>query len=660
VNTTIDYVLTAEVEQLVLLGSSDIDGTGNGLGNLITGNGGNNILSGLGGNDTLVGGEGNDILDGGEGRDTLNGGNGDDVFIVDVVNDSIVETSTGGRDTVQTAIAWKLGSYLEDLVLTGTDSVAGTGNSLANTITGNAGANLLGGESGNDTLYGGLGDDTLNGGSNNDDLYGGTGNDTFIVDNLGDRVFESGAGSDTVQSSVAFTLGALVEALVLTGSAGIAGTGNTMSNVITGNTGGNALNGDAGADTLYGGAGADTLDGGTGGDRMEGGTGSDTYVVDNAGDVLLELAAGGTDTVRSSIAWTLGAELEALVLTGAGAINGTGNALANTITGNGANNRLFGLDGADTMAGGDGDDSLDGGTGNDSMTGGAGNDTFVVDSTGDRVSEAAGGGTDTVQTALAHTLASNVENLVLTGAAAVNGTGNTLANTLTGNNAANGLYGGSGDDTILGGGGADTLDGGTGADSLTGGAGNDTYVVDDLADSVTEIAGQGRDTVRASVSQTLGAEVEDLVLTGTAALNGTGNDLGNRLTGNSAVNILSGGLGADTLAGLSGNDNLTGGGGADAFVFLSTSSGTDTITDFNAVGGSGAQGDTLRFEGLLVGTFAYLGTGTFTGGFDNSEARVSGDTVQIDSDGNGSADITIRLTGLTAATQLTAVDFVWV
>ena len=138
---------------------------------------------------------------------------------------------------------------------------------------------------------------------------------------------------------VSFALGANVENLTLTGSADIDGTGNALANVLTGNSGANTLDGGAGADTLTGGA------------------GDDTYVVDNAGDSLTENAGEGTDTVRSSIAWTLGANLENLVLTGSAAIDGTGNAANNQLTGNGNDNVLDGRAGADAMAGGMGDDT---------------------------------------------------------------------------------------------------------------------------------------------------------------------------------------------------------------------------------------------------------------------------------------------------------------
>src|SRR4029453_2371617 len=135
----------------------------------------------------------------------------------------------------------------------------------------------------------------------------------------------------------------------------------------------------------------------------------------------------------------------------------------------------------------------------------------------DSVTESANAGTDTVQSTITYTLGANLERLTLIGAAAINGTGNTLANVLTGNSANNTLTGGSGNDTLFGNAGNDTLNGGTGNDSLSGGAGDDTYIVDATGDSLTENANEGTDTVQSSVTYTLGAEVERLTLTGSSA-----------------------------------------------------------------------------------------------------------------------------------------------
>ncbi len=438
------YTLAPDLENLTLTGTAALNGTGNASNNVITGNAGANRLDGAGGNDTL---------DGGVGADTLIGGAGNDRFIVDNGSDVITEAAGAGTDTVQANRTYTLSANLENLVLTGTAAINGTGNASNNAITGNDGANSLNGGDGNDTLDGGLGSDTL---------VGGAGNDVFVVNDAGDVVTEAlNGGTDTVQSSRTYTLGATLENLTLTGSTAINGTGNAGDNALTGNSGRNSLTGGAGNDTIIGGVGADT---------MVGGAGNDVYGVDNAGDVVTEALNGGTDTVQSSRTYTLGANVENLTLTGAGAINGTGNGLNNTLTGNAGAN------------------VLNGGTGNDTMRGGAGNDTYVVNVLADQIVEAVNAGTDTVQTGLSYTLGANLERLVLTGSAAVNGTGNTLNNVLTGNTAANTLNGGTGNDTLNGGAGNDTLIGAAGADSLTGGAGNDAFLfnskvgVDTVAD----------------------------------------------------------------------------------------------------------------------------------------------------------------------------------
>jgi len=237
----------------------------------------------------------------------------------------------------------------------------------------------------------------------------------------------------------------------------------------------------------------------------------------------------------------------------------------------------------------------------------------VVDNVGDVVDETNGfgidaGGVDLVSAAVSYSLtglAAYVENLTLSGIAAINGTGNDLNNMLTGNVADNildgglgndTLTGGAGNDALLGGAGNDRLDGGIGADMLVGGAGNDSYVVDNVGDIVDETNGfgldaGGTDLVSASISYSLASFVENLTLTGTAAINGTGNDLANILNGNAADNTLFGGLGNDSLmggagndilVGGAGNDRLTGGVGSDTFQFGS-GDGKDTITDFDTL-----------------------------------------------------------------------------
>ena len=631
VQSSVSYSLTTNVENLLLSGTGNINGIGNDLVNTINGNAGNNTI------------------DGGVGADTMAGGAGDDIYVVDNAGDVITEVSGAGTDTVLAFISYALTTNAENLLLTGTSNINGTGNDLANTITGNAGNN------------------TIDGGAEADNLAGGAGDDTYLVDNTSDLVSEEASeGTDTVQSSVTYTLGRNIENLFLTGTGNLNGTGNDLANIITGNAGNNTIDGGAGADNLAGGAGDDTylvdstsdvvseeasegtdtihssvtytlganienlfltgtgnvngigndlantingnagnntLDGGAGADNMAGDAGNDIYVVDNAGDVVTEAASEGIDTVQSSIAFALNANVENLLLTGTGNINGTGNELANTITGNAGNN------------------IIDGGAGADNMAGNAGNDIYVVDNAGDVVTEAFGAGTDTVQSSISYALTANVENLTLTGTDDINGAGNVLNNLLAGNTGANILSGGAGDDTYLidntgdvvseeasegtdtvqssvtftlatnvenllltgigningigndlaniitGNAGNNTIDGGAGADNMAGNAGNDIYVVDDSGDVVKEASGSGTDTVQSSISYVLTPNVENLTLTGTGNINGTGNALNNLLTGNSAANILSGGAGDDTYLVENAGD----------IVLEAASEGTDTV-----------------------------------------------------------------------------------
>lgn len=344
--------------------------------------------------------------------------------------------------------------------------------------------------------------------------------------------------------------------------------GGGGNDTIAGNDAANLITGGAGADQIAGGNGNDTLDGGLGADSMTGGTGNDTYKVDTAADAVSEAAGGGIDTVVSSITYTLGTDVENLTLTGALSLNGTGNAGANTLTGN------------------TGDNVLNGGLGTDTMLGGMGNDTYVVDASSDVVTEGLSAGLDTVIAGVSYALGTNLENLALSGSGNINATGNGGQNQLTGN---------AGDNV---------LDGGLGTDTMAGGQGNDTYFLDSAADVVIEALNAGFDTVVTSLSYTLGANIENLTLTGLATRTGTGNGLDNvlinagsssilngldgndSLQGGTANDTLSGGNGNDGLTGGLGNNTLTGGAGADLFFFGKQLAGMDrdTVTDFLASG----------------------------------------------------------------------------
>ncbi|HLO76329.1 MAG TPA: calcium-binding protein [Magnetospirillum sp.] len=421
------------------------------------------------------------------------------------------------------------------------------------------------------------------------------------------------------QNQFAIVLCTTVSTIALSGGEGSDSlNGGAGWDTLYGNGGADALFGGIGNDTVEGGAGNDTLNGGSGADRLTGGAGDDAYVVDTARDITIETGdvSGGRDTVLSSVTWTLATAFENLTLTGALAISGTGNDAGNILNGNDAANGLTGNAGDDSFQGLGGNDTLDGGTGDDIMEGGAGNDIYLVDSARDTVYEttthsgtANAGGTDLVRSSVTWILGLYVEDLTLTGTAISNGVGNGLDNRIEGNGAANRLtgdggsdflsagagndllHGGTGNDTLLGGSGSDDLrgvdgndilNGGAGADVMHGGSGNDIYVVDSAGDTIHEttttlgtIDAGGVDEVRSSVSTILGLYVENLVLTGSVAANGTGNHLSNHIAGNVGANTLSGGGGNDFLAGDLGNDILIGGFGNDR---LDGGSGADTAS----------------------------------------------------------------------------------
>jgi Ca2+-binding RTX toxin-like protein len=405
VNATVHYGLTPNVENLTLQGSANLQGYGNGLANTLTGNTGNNLLDGGGGADTMIGRFGNDT------------------YFVDDAGDVVTEAGFEGTDAVFSTAHFSLSANVETLVLQGGADLQGYGNGLVNMLFGNAGNNLLNGNAGADTMI------------------GGAGNDTYFVDNTSDAAFENaGEGNDAVFATVHYGLAADVEILILQGGADLQGYGNGQTNTLYGNTGNNLLNGGGGADLMVGGA------------------GNDTYFVDNASDAAFENAGEGSDAVFASAHYGLAADVETLVLQGGADLQGYGNNLANTLYANTGNNLLNGAGAADTMYGG------------------IGNDTYFVDNGLDQVVENVGEGADAVFSTVHFILPTNVETLVLQGAAAANGTGNALANSIFGN---------SGDNR---------LDGQGAADTLTGNAGNDifAFVIGQAnGDTVVDFAGNG-------------------------------------------------------------------------------------------------------------------------------------------------------------------------
>jgi Ca2+-binding RTX toxin-like protein len=555
--------------------------------------------------------------------------------------------------------------------------------------------NVITGTSQNDELIGSTGDEVINalGGfdtitdfGGNDTLSGGDDRDVLVysTDNLGVKVDlarktaqnTGGAGTDILSSIEDITL--------LTGRGNDTVYGTNTANVIS--TG-------LGDDTVHARGGIDIILGGNGKKLIDGGDGYDFFVYKSAKvgalyeGLTLSLTLQGTAQVSGGLTVTL-TNIESLIggrgddtLTASDTGNYLGGSLGNDVlqggasddylTGDGSlttytlsypyyvepagggNDKIYGNGGNDRMFGGTGDDLLDGGEGADTMTGGAGTDTYFVDNVGDKVIETTLAGTDTVfSTATAYTLGTRVENLILKGNA-VGADGNNLDNVLTGN---------AQDNQINGRGGTDTM---------AGGLGNDIYFVDRAVDVVIEEAKGGSDTVNAAATYTLAANVENLVLSGSAR-DGTGNDLANTITGTSAANTLDGKGGNDTLFGGDGKDILIGGGGvdvlrgelgADRFVFLAASdSGAgsarpDRIADF-----SSAQGDRIDLSAIDAnGSGAGDGAFRLVSAFDGAAgalvvtARSGGFIVRADIDGDKAAYLIISVTTLGA---LVAADFV--
>jgi len=613
VYSDITYIAPTGVENVVLWGAGGEDGsystvainaTGNALDNDLIGNNGNNVLSGLDGEDYIRGEDGNDILAGGNHEDWLYGGAGNDNLDGGAGNDFL---DGGGED----------------------------GNDI---LLGGLGNDWLFGEDGNDRLDGGDGEDmVIDYSTGNDTLLGGLGND-FLYSGYGADRLEGGAGNDRLSE-----FGEDGSTNVLLG-----GDGNDLLEVID-NYGANTLDGGAGNDVLIiGNSGEDNFLPVQMGDEddfsgfvLNGGAGDDSYfilghqsaeeltVLDSAGNDTIYLV-NGEDAVREILGndftggedsagyvsqgddmdiFTMAAGIENLYADGLndGEDNGANSMY---LVGNAIDNRIVGTDDRDVLLGLTGNDTLEGGASADDMVGGAGNDLYILgdvwgSSAHDTVVEAANEGIDTVWAYESYKLENNVEHLRLFGGEDFRGTGNALNNSLTGNDGNNILSGGigndvldggAGDDRLYGGTGADLLDGGSGEDFMNGGANNDTYFVDNYGDTVFEFSDAqsggvgGTDNVFSSVSFELGANIENLTLTGSdpgsADIDGWGNDESNIIVGNVGNNELyDGSTGwnvmspADATITGGGKDTLIGGAGNDWYGVNWDSSGIDVIND---------------------------------------------------------------------------------
>ena len=620
------------IETVIFRGTTVNDTVGGtGAADNLFGGAGDDVLDGWYGNDTLEGGVGNDTLIGGEGLDTATYASSLVGVNVDLRLDGVAQDTGGAGIDTLSGIEYLTGSAYGD-TLRGTDDF----NLITDTGVGTGATALsqtdsLFGYGGNDSIFatraagtvatnvnfdGGDGDDFIElrsgtlsaalatnvaglstatyaalGATSNDrnsdvvTVDGGAGNDRIVLTGVASATVNAGSGDDIVSISMRgatsvnnylITLGAGADIIQFGGtSAEVAATART--NRVTDFQVGDA--GDKFELTTF-------LNSGLTGYTANSNAFADGHLrlVQSGSDLLLQTDRDGAGTTNGFVtvfaisngytggftAFNFDGFIGNLTLTGIGALNetitgATGNDI---LSGGDGNDTLIGLAGDDTLDGGNGDDILDGGTGNDVLRGGAGNDTLT-----------GGAGIDVAS--YKDATAGVTVNLSVAGAQATGGAGtDTLSGieNLLGSAFNDTLTGDAGQNRIAGGAGDDFIDGGVGADTLLGNAGNDTFVVDNAGDSVTELFGEGTDTVLASISYTLGDNVENLTLTG-AARKGTGNDLANIIVGNASANTLNGGVGDDRLNGGAGNDTLIGGAGADKFVFA-VGTGQDVVADF--------------------------------------------------------------------------------
>lgn len=697
VYASINYTLSSNVENLVLVDGEPINGYGNSLDNLITGNNTNNLLYGFEGRDTLTGGAGEDVLDGGLGSDSMFGGQGDDNYYVDNINDTVTEYINQGIDTVYSSVSYTQPDNVEYLFLTGNEAIDVIGNSAANNLTGNEAANTLDGRAGDDTLYGnagndsifgGEGDDKLNGGTGADVLNGGTGVDTVsyltastgITANLtSSRGMGGDAAGDIFQSIENLEGSEYSDRLVADNSnntlAGLGGDdyldGRGGNDILHGGDGSDRLQGAIGNDLLYGEIGDDALNGNTGDDFLDGGDGNDDLWGDEGNDSLYGQAGDdaltgddgsdllygglGSDVLEGQLGndqlyggedadFLLGGEGDDFLYSDAGDDNldgGNGNDLLSAglgddfLYGAEGNDQLAGESGSDYLEGGLGNDQISGGSGDDFLVGGGDRDTFLVRS-GDGIEAIADFGGIGVGIRPAQTKVSEADTIRF------EGTGLTAQNMLLTQQA---------DDLVI------TF------------AGNDSIKVilqnfelqelDNLSKATgsaidaSNILFDGQNKIQDSFDVFDANKQPDQLLNKNTVsflndldnnikgfnrsndvINGQGgNDILNGLSGD---DLLRGGDGNDVLIGGSGQDILVGGSGSDTFV-LKHNEGADIINQFEGIDFINLEGD-LTLDQLLIGQ----GTG----------ANANDTLISI----NNTGELLATLTGIQANT-LTLANF---
>jgi len=521
-SSSVSFSLPTNVNRLILTGTATVTGTANSA------------------NDTLSANSGTDTLVSGTGIDSLVGGSGNDTFVINNASDVVVDTSTTATNVASSSVSFILPTNVNRLILTGTAALVGTANAANDTLTANSGA---------DTLISGTGTAV-------DSLVGGSGADLFIV-NFSSDIVNVGAthGVDTIQSSVSYTNAANVANLVLTGTGALTGTGSATT-----------------ASRIAANSGADTLAAGTAVVTLVGGAGNDTFVINSTSDVIQDTTTTTSNTLSSTVTYSLPTNVNTLIFTGTAALKGTANSGNDSLVANTGNDTLVAGSGADTLVAGT--------TGTDSLVGGSGNTTFLVNNTADIVTDTSTTASNTLMSTVTYSLPTNVNTLIFTGTAALKGTANSGNDSLVAN---------TGNDTLVAGSGADTLVAGvTGTDSLVGGSGNDTFFVNNTADKVTDTSTTASNTIVSSVSYTLPANVQYLMLSGTAALAATGNTVLDLITGNTGNDTLTAGTGIAALEGgkTAGSDQIKATGNQAALI---AGGGSSTLTggafkDFYAAG----------------------------------------------------------------------------